>query len=161
MSLITNWQRIDVFDEKIEWQKNLAIEVYDICYGIASRFYKKGRPEDEIASCSFKDDFDKDYTDYRYDYSDSLIVITASHTVYRNVPNMRSVDVQLPSPWTRIFSVSARENEYERPLYYEINNFRVGSWLNHIESLRLKLEPIKKAEEEAKKQEQRRNFGRL
>jgi hypothetical protein len=169
MSLITNWQRIDVFDEKIEWQKNLAIEVYNICWGIAHEFYKPYR-QDSTYPYTFKDDFsEEDSIAYSYEYEDSVIKISARYIQFKHpercrCPSFKIIKVYLLSPHTDVFSASYHVY-YTTGESYEISDFRVGAWLNHIESLRLKLEPIKKAkekaEEEAKKQEQQRRFGRL
>lgn len=169
MSLITNWQRIDVFDEKIEWHKNLAIEVHDICYEIAKEFYEKNKDAPDDYCSQTNRDRDDGYTTYSWFYKDSVVKLDGQETVYlhsspsRIIYN-RSVKVNLLPSYTQVFSSSIKEYEHIRP-FYEIQTFRVGSWLNHIESLRLKLEPIKQEKEQAmrlkQEQERQRNFGRL
>ncbi|MEP6517253.1 hypothetical protein [Microcoleus vaginatus] len=140
-----DWQKIDTFDEKVEWQKSLAREVYSICIPFTVHFGEKHEKEtDEL-----------DLT--TYNYQDDIVQISYKYKLYDDGRELSSTEINLVPLHTRVFSVIYVWGQNR----YIIDCFRVGSWLNHMESLRLRLEPIKKAEEEKRKQEEARRFGRL
>ena len=148
-----DWQKIETFDERVEWQKSLAIEVDNICYKFANRFGKKDTKESW-------DKIEPDLTTNKY--NDDIVEIYCETRYYDNLGTIRSTSINLVTLNTKVFSVTflggAKPN-------YTISCFRLGSWLNHMEYLRLRLESIEKTEEEKRKQEkakyQERNFGRL
>ncbi|MEG4502532.1 hypothetical protein QUA81_02660 [Microcoleus sp. F6_B4] len=140
-----DWQKIDTFDEKVEWQKSFVLEVSSICNSFTYHFGEKHEKEtDEL-----------DLT--TYNYQDDIVQISCKHKLYDDGRELSSTEINLVPLHARVLSVIYvwRQNRYI------IDCFRIGSWLNHMEYLRLRLEPIKKAEEEKRKQEEARRFGRL
>lgn len=146
-----DWQQIETFDEKVGWQVSLLYEVYNISRSFARRFGKEEEEEE-----------DDNGRIYRWNYKDDTVEIKHYVRLHNNGRTGSDVSINLGSLGTNVFSV----------YFYGINHsqrsiscFRIGSWLNHIESLRLKLEPIEKAEEKKRKEQEAREreekFGRL
>jgi hypothetical protein len=155
---LNDWQKISVFDERVEWQKNLAIEVYRI--------------SDEIASSSGKKDH-KDYSQYYWTienlYKDDVVQIRSfseSDITPGDGSHKNKRTIHLVPFGTEVFNMSYYSSRSAGGIeYYTIDIFRIGSWLNHIESLRLKRElehqrwQQRRDQEDAKRR--RENFGRL
>lgn len=138
-----DWQQIETFDEKVGWQVSLLYEVYNISRSFARRFGKEEEEEEE----------DDNGRIYRWNYKDDTVEIKHYVRLHNNGRTGSDVSINLGSLGTNVFSV----------YFYGINHsqrsiscFRIGSWLNHIESLRLKLEPIEKAEEKKRKEQEAR-----
>jgi len=146
-----DWQKIDTFDEKVGWQVSLLYEVYNISLRFAQRFGKEEEEED-----------DDNGSIYRWNYKDDTVEIKYYVRLHNNGRTGNSVCINLGSLRTNVFSVHLYDRTHSQG---SISCFRIGSWLNHIESLRLKLEPIEKTEEKTRKEQEARErqqkFGRL
>lgn len=140
-----DWQKIETFDEKVEWQKSLAMEVYSICIPFTVHFGEKHEKETDKLDLT------------TYNYQDDIVQISYKCELYNNGPILKSTEINLVPLHTQVLSATCVLGQDR----YIIDCFRVGSWLNHMESLRLRLEPIKKAEEEKSNQNRERKFGRL
>ncbi|MEG4283768.1 hypothetical protein QUB68_11620 [Microcoleus sp. A006_D1] len=159
-----DWQKIETFDEKIKSQEMLALEVYEIVGGFVRRFGKK------------TSDYEVEFHDGRKrtvesQYKDDVVDCSCRYSEGDTYIN-NSITIRLVPSGKEVFSVMFTSRKYARDSvvpHRDIHCFRLGSWLNHIESLRLKLEPIEKAEEKAKEKtrkekearEREQRFGRL
>lgn len=153
---LSNWQKIDTFDEQVEWQKALAIEVNTISREVAKEFGGEG--------C----DYGRDGAGWREDYKDNIVQIVSIYE-YDERYNERSHEtrIHLVPSLTEVFKATM---SYHIPRWFNDNDewsiriFRAGSWLNHIESLRLRLEKPKVDPEIMKQREAKdrlERFGRL
>ncbi len=117
---LNDWQKIDTFDEKIEWQRNLALEVKEIGNGIASTLGNKIGEHDFINHAGFNE------CGNRYEYRDEVVSISFSWS--NDGPprqTKRSTQIFLVSSSTQVFSFSSwREANYVTDT---IHLFRVGS----------------------------------
>lgn len=140
-----DWKKIETFDQNIGWQKSLAIYVHDFSQSFAKRFGEehedKNKPDLIIRN-----------------YKDDIVQISCKHEVHDNDWRLISTYINLVAPHKQVFSVGFF---WDAQPSHVIDCFRVGSWLNHMESLRLKLEIIGKAEEEKRNQDREIKFGRL
>lgn len=161
-----DWQKIDTFDEKVEWQKSLAREVHEIVRGVVGHFGEK-ISDYEMESCLSNGMERTQEAKYKDDAVDCLSRYTNDDTHIHY-----TIDIYLVPSGKNVFSVSLINRKYESNSvvpYCGISCFRVGSWLNHINhlglKLGLKLEEIQKGEAEKSNQQQAKNlkekFGRL
>ena len=140
-----DWKKIETFDQNIGWQKSLAIYVHDFSQSFARRFGEEHK--------------DKTEPDLMIrNYNDDIVQISCRYQVYDTGGRVISTYINLVAPHRQVFSVTFIWNAQP---YHIIDCFCVGSWLNHMESLRLKLEIIGKAEEEKINQDREIKFGRL
>ena len=155
-----DWQKIETFDKEVKWQEMLALEVYKIVRGFAGYFGKK-TSDYEIESSdgwekTSKGEYKDDVVDCSYGYSKD------------DTGTYESLTIGLVPSGNRVFSILFIRKRGARDSVVpscSINCFRVGSWLNHINHLGLKLEEIQKGEAEKSNQQQAKNlkekFGRL
>jgi len=141
-----DWQKIETFDQKVEWQKSLAIYVHDLSRFFAIRLGEEHEKKTEPDII-------------RNNYNDDIVQISCITQICDHGRKAISTYIYLVALDSRVFSVTFI-GRGDQP-YYNIDGFRVGSWLNHIESLRLKLELIDKAEEEKRNRNRERHFRRL
>ena len=155
-TLLSKWKEIDLFDEKVGWQKEFAIKVLGVCEDIAQKLGEKdsdrsGEKYDESRHLYevYNDDFIRVVRDFTY----------APKNEYNDAPYWHTqVDVTLKRAGQKALSVSDFKmiNDY-RNLTIEI--FRVVSWIDHVELLIPKLGYDEIAKQQAKRKQER--FGRL
>lgn len=172
---LEQWKNVDTFQPNIQWQKDLALEIINTCHQILECWGETTR--NHFCCEDLIEEHDKSH------YEDEVIIIECFKTHVENDYNKylkwtKRLEVILVSSRTLVLSFDHETQWHscdthttsQNPSQFRI--FRIGSWLNHIESLRIKAqqENLQKLQEQRKRDEQQRkrdeedrlkNFGRI
>lgn len=174
---LEQWKNVDIFDPNVQWQKDLALLLVDTCKSIVGRW---SRPKTELDRCEYEvgNQFHSDDKSY---YEDKVVIITIDNSYVKDYSSkietwFEDIRVRLVSSETVILSAIKTKVRYGDPIPYgfssvtdideeNVSAFWIGSWLDHIEALRIKFEQdnLQRSQEQRKIDEENRlkSFGRI
>lgn len=179
---LEQWKNVDIFNPHVQWQNDLALRLVDTCQTIVERWGETGIGRFDY---EWQDKFTLEDRDY---YRDDVVVInignryrkdysTKIETWYKHITVFLEDTNKLETDKKVVLSAIKDKVRYGDPVSYGftpstniiqkggLSVFFIGSWLDHIESLRLKYEQnLKKQKEQQDKREEeyrRQNFGRI
>jgi len=173
---LEQWKNVDIFNPHVQWQNDLALRLVDTCETIVGR---RGETGIDRFDYEFQGKF---YLEDRGYYKDNVVIISQNNKYRENYSTKienwdDGITVELVSSKKVVLSATKSRVRYGDPVSYgftsstnlikscNLSVFLIGSWLDHIESLRLMDEQyLKKQKEQQDKREEeyrRKNFGRI